>query len=124
MSDRFVPDVWHRAMLDRLERAADRSRSIWASLTGPVRESHLEPLPEAMKRQYTDFEQRWNAILAEGEAKGFLVWYREEGPVATEPAGVRVFDESEEDFAVRRAEWEAGLPKGPVTFPVRGSDDK
>jgi hypothetical protein len=108
----FLPDVWTKRINDIL---AQQSAHI-ESMFGPIRKGHHLPLTESQLRQFEDFKLRYNAIVAEGEAKGYLDYDRDGGVFFTTPHGERVWDESEEEFAARHAAWVADSPT--VTFPA------
>jgi hypothetical protein len=112
----FLPDVWTKKLNDIL---AQQSAHI-ESMFGPVRKGHHLPLTESQLRQFEDFKLRYNAIVAEGEAKGYLDYDRDSGAFFTTPYGDRVWDETEEEFAARHAEWVANSPT--VTFPAATDD--
>lgn len=111
----FVPNVWAEAVKNHI------LNSPMTDLFGPTRRGHHLPLTEAQLRQFEDFKLRYNAIVAEGDAKGYLGYEHEGGAYFTTPYGELVWDESEEEFAARRAEWEASH-NGPVTFPIINHD--
>jgi hypothetical protein len=112
----FLPDVWTKKLADTW---AQQSAYI-ESMFGPVRKGHHLPLTESQLRQFEDFKLRYNAIVAEGEAKGYLDYDRDGGAFFTTPYGERVWDETEEEFAARHAEWVANGPT--VTFPAATDD--
>lgn len=103
---------------DAIRKTMESQSSILRAIVGAQRKGHYEPDEELLSR-FREFEERWNAMVAEGEEDGFLSYIYGEGYDLYEPRGKWVYDETEEEFEKRKKRERCDIGSGGhVVFHV------
>lgn len=107
------------AYRDGIEKQLREESAVLKTLARDRRRGHSEPPTDEQLAAYRDFERRWDAIHAEGEAAGFLVDDYDGPRLAEEPRGDWVWDETEEEHRQRLQREQCDIGSGGhVVFPV------